>query len=285
MNHSIATTARKKNGRNLPRAIAKEKNGIVLYWVEELSISGIHAQGIAKLLGCELNSINNTIKTVEEISLLEAEIVTTHGLKVVKLIHERDLAKLLRQVSRGKAKLETRNRADDVRDQLAAAGFKLAVMLELAPEQLASQAIANSEEKQTLILRRDILRLEDKTLSLRHYVVTALPKPIADRILGVTEITNTITKEVVVNDRGQILGHLPGESFNKKELCERYGIVTKSGKPDYKQINAYLDGLNLPNEAWEDRQVVSHNAQLKTEFLPQLDKLLGRVDRQSLLGE
>jgi hypothetical protein len=138
---------------------------------------------------------------------------------------------------------------------------------------------------QTLQLRKDILTLEDKTLSLRHYVVTALPKAVADRILGVTEITNTITKEVVVNDRGQILGHVPGESYNKTELCHRYGILTRTGKPDYKQLNAYLEGLALPNEAWEDRQVVAHNAQLKAEYLGQLDRLLGKTDRQQWIGE
>jgi hypothetical protein len=143
----------------------------------------------------------------------------------------------------------------------------------------------SKQEDQSLRLRREVLALEDKTLSLRHYVVTALPKAQADRILGVTEIKTTEIKEVVVNERGQILGHLPGESYNKKELCERYGIVTRTGKPDYRQINAYLAGLSLPNEAWEDRQVVSHNARLKAEFLPQLDKLIGKVDRQSWIGE
>jgi hypothetical protein len=143
----------------------------------------------------------------------------------------------------------------------------------------------SKQDDQSLRLRKEVLALEDKTLSLRHYVVTALPKAQADRILGVTEIKTTEIKEVVVNDRGQILGHVPGESYNKKELCERYGILTKTGKPDYRQINAYLDGLGLPNEAWEDRQIVSHNAQLRAEYLPQLDKLLGKVDRQTWIGE
>jgi hypothetical protein len=143
----------------------------------------------------------------------------------------------------------------------------------------------SKQEDQSLKLRERVLMLEDKTLSLRHYVVTVLPKAQADRILGVTEIETVKVKEVVVNDRGQILGHLPGESYNKKELCERYGIITKTGKPDYRQINAYLDGLSLPSEAWEDRQVISHNAQLKAEYLPALDNLLGRVDRQQWIGE
>jgi hypothetical protein len=129
------------------------------------------------------------------------------------------------------------------------------------------------------------LALEDKTLSLRHYVVTALPRSDADRILGVTEIKTTEIKEVVVSERGQILGHIPGESYNKKDLCEMFGLLTRTGKPDYRQLNAYLEGLKLPATAWEDRQVVAHNPQLKVEFLPQLETLLGKAARQAWLGE
>jgi hypothetical protein len=37
---------------NVPRATAKEKNGVVLYWIEELSVAGLHINGLAKLLNC-----------------------------------------------------------------------------------------------------------------------------------------------------------------------------------------------------------------------------------------
>jgi hypothetical protein len=191
----------------------------------------------------------------------------------------------LLKIAGSKASSKTREKASEIMLGLATAGFKLMVMLELAPQQLALQTTANAEEKEILKLRENILKLEDKTLSLRHYVVTALPKAVADRILGVTEIRETITKEVVVNDRGQILGHFPGDSMNKKELCERYGLVNQKGKPNYKQLNAYLDGLKLPGDAWEDRQVVAHNPQLKVEYLGRLDQLLGRTDRQQWIGE
>jgi hypothetical protein len=269
----------------LPRAIAREKDGIVMYFAEELQREGISQRGLSRLLECNPKTVAVAWSCVTPTAIFEAEIVTESGVKTVTLMDGEGVADLLLELVGSKAKVETRNLAKIMSKKLIAAGFKLAVMLELAPEQLAAQAVRNAEDKELLELRKDVLTLEDKTLSLRHYVVTALPKAQADRILGVTEIKTTEIKEVVVNERGQILGHLPGESYNKKELCERYGIVTRTGKPDYRQINAYLDGLNLPNEAWEDRQVVSHNAQLKAEFLPQLDKLIGKVDRQAWIGE
>jgi hypothetical protein len=269
----------------LPRAIAKEKDGIVMYFAEELQREGISQRGLSRLLECNPKTVAVAWSCVTPTAIFEAEIVTESGVKTVTLMDGEGVADLLLELVGSKAKVETRNLAKIMSKKLIAAGFKLAVMLELAPEQLAAQAVRNAEDKELLKLRKDVLTLEDKTLSLRHYVVTALPKAQADRILGVTEIKTTEIKEVVVNERGQILGHLPGESYNKRELCERYGIVTRTGKPDYRQINAHLAGLNLPNEAWEDRQVVSHNAQLKAEFLPQLDKLIGKVDRQAWIGE
>jgi uncharacterized protein (DUF952 family) len=132
MSKSIVPNLKSK----LPIAIAKEKDGITLYWVDELNLSGLHMQGLAQLLECNVGSIQYPLRAVKEISLLDAEIVTEGGAQGVSIITENDLPKLLRHISRSKAKIETRDRADDIRDRLAAAGFKLAVMLELAPEKL-----------------------------------------------------------------------------------------------------------------------------------------------------
>ncbi len=126
-------------GDKLPRAIAKEKNGIVLYWIEELGIAGIHIRGIARILECDPKTISKQIDGVNFLQHLEAEIVTPGGVQGVNLISETDLAKLLRHITRSKAKPETRDRALDSLEKLAAAGFKLLVMLELAPQKLAEE--------------------------------------------------------------------------------------------------------------------------------------------------
>ncbi len=119
------------NGDKLPLAIAKEKNGIVLYWIEELGIAGIHQQGIARMLSCSISTVQNAVQGCTGISFLMAETVTPGGLQGVQLISETDLAKLLRHIARSKAKVETRDRADDIRDRLVAAGFKLMLTLPL----------------------------------------------------------------------------------------------------------------------------------------------------------
>jgi hypothetical protein len=274
--------------KKLPRAIAKEKDGIVLFWVEELQVAGLNARGLAGWLDCDASLIRRIIDTLEGGAIMRriaVEIVTAGGVQGGAIVAESDIPKVLAKVVGSKASPTTREKASEILLGLATAGFKLMVMLELAPVQLAAQVSANLEEKEILKLRKEVLALEDKTLSLRHYVVTALPKADADRILGVKEIETTKIKEVPVNEHGQIIGHVPGDSFNKTELCHRYGILTRTGKPDYKQIGAYIDGPKLPGDAWEDRMVVSHNAQLKAEYLPRLDALLGKVDRQQYLGE
>jgi phage anti-repressor protein len=147
-----------------------------------------------------------------------------------------------------------------------------------------------AEEIEILKLKREIAQieaqkaaLEDKTISLRHYVVTALPKPTADRILGVTEIKEIeyrdriVKNNVVINDGGTI---------NKTEICKRFGILTKNGKPDYPRLNKELDAMNLPSSAWEETDVVQTNRELKRDFLEVLDRSLYTAEQRQLwVGE
>jgi hypothetical protein len=125
-----------------PRAIAKEKDGVVLFWVADLGIAGIHQRGIMQLLRTESATVRNVINELvgeQQITLLEVETLTNGGVQGGQLVKETDLPKVLRRIERSKAKEETRDLAGDVRDRLAAAGFKLMAMLEMAPLQLKQQ--------------------------------------------------------------------------------------------------------------------------------------------------
>ena len=125
--------------------------------------------------------------------------------------------------------------------------------------------------------------LEDKTLSLRHYVVTALPKPTADRILGVTEIKEIEYRDRVVKDNRVIND---GGTINKTDICKRFGILTKNGKPDYPRLNRELESMNLPSSAWEETDVVQTNRELRREYLEILDRALYTAEqRQMWMGE
>jgi hypothetical protein len=134
----------------LPRAIVKEKDGIVLYWCEELQREGISQRGLSRLLACNPATVNNALSCVNQINVFEAEIVTESGSKTVNLVDGEGVADFLLELIGSKAKAETRNLAKAASKKLSAAGFKLAVMLELAPQQLADQAqvAANNQQRQ-----------------------------------------------------------------------------------------------------------------------------------------
>jgi hypothetical protein len=125
--------------------------------------------------------------------------------------------------------------------------------------------------------------LEDKTISLRHYIVTALPKPTADRILGVTEVREIEYRDRIVKD-GVVIND--GGTINKTEICKRFGILTKNGKPDYPRLNKSLSSMELPESAWVESEVVQTNRELKREYLEVLDRALySAKERQLFLGE
>jgi hypothetical protein len=122
----------------LPLAIAKEKDGITLYWVDELNLSGLHVRGLAKLIGYNDGNLNTFIKKLPayQIDVVSAECETEQGLRTAYFYSENDIVVILEAIIFSSIKVEVRKRASDVLKRLAAAGFKLAVMLELAPEKL-----------------------------------------------------------------------------------------------------------------------------------------------------
>jgi hypothetical protein len=133
----------------LPRAIARVKDGITLYWVDELELSGLHPTGLARLLGCHHSAVTRTIEKVKhathdsngfepraQIDVVMAECDLGQGLQPVSIYSENDIVVILEAIVFSNIKVEVRKRASDVLKRLAAAGFKLAVMLELAPEKL-----------------------------------------------------------------------------------------------------------------------------------------------------
>lgn len=123
---------------------------------------------------------------------------------------------------------------------------------------------------------------KQKSLELRHYVVTALPEPQQQRILGYTEVKTVEYRDRIIKDKEVIRD---GTTLNKTQLCHRYGFLTKSGKPNFKQLNAKLDALNLPSNAWELKVALRENQEFKAEYLEELDDALMNDDRQMFLGE
>jgi len=147
-----------------------------------------------------------------------------------------------------------------------------------------------AQEVEILAMKIELAKIEaqtaalvDKTIQLRHYVVTALPKPTADRILGVTEVKEIEYRDRIVKDN-QIIND--GGTINKTQICKRFGILTKNGKPDYIRLNRELNAMNLPSNAWEETDVMQTNRELKREYLELLDRSLYTAEqRQIWMGE
>jgi hypothetical protein len=279
----------------LPRAIAKEKNGIVLYWVEELGVAGLHINGLASLLQCNPKTAKSAIEAVTQITLFDAEMVTEQGLRTVTLLSETDLATVLRYISRSKCKSETRDRADDVRDKLVAAGFKLMVMMELAPAELAARAVSHLDKEIELEQIRNKGReldvrkseLENDTLRFRQSVYDLQRVEVADRIFGVTTIETTKVRDRIVDDSGYILN--AANTVSKTELAHRYGFVTKTGNADTKTVTKLINeaiASGAISNPWHDIRVVASSG-FDAELVPILDKFFDSnpQQRQQWIGE
>ena len=127
-------------------------------------------------------------------------------------------------------------------------------------------------------------KYENETLLLRKYVSEELPKPIGDRILGVTEIKEIEYRDRIILDEDIIND---GSTVTKAYLCDRYGFVTKKGTPSYTALNKFLaqNGIDKNEELWDSTMSVRTTKQFKVEHLDRLDRAFENAARQMYLGE
>ncbi len=233
MNQLIVAETPEKT-KNLPRAIAKEKDGIVMFWVDELDEGGLHLKALAKLLDCDAGNLGKFIKTVYLVEGLEAELLTVSGFKTVYLYKGTDLAKILRAIERSKMAQVVKDRAGDLRDQLAASGFKLAVMLQLAPEKLAAQAQAHVDKE----IRLQELKLQ--TAKLVGDLSTMHGKELAMAAIGlsdqVVKVETVVTE--VVNGATRHVDRIFSADQLKRVVADRSGQKIKNASTFVKAIKA-----------------------------------------------
>jgi hypothetical protein len=101
-------------------------------------------------------------------------------------------------------------------------------------------------------------------------------------ILGFEVVEKIEYRDRVIKDN-QILDD--GETVNKTDLCNRYDIKTRGGSPDYKRLNALIEGARLPDRAWEETTVIRTNPQLRREYLDTLDRHVLSNSQQMHIGE
>lgn len=132
-------------------------------------------------------------------------------------------------------------------------------------------------------LERDKAALENRTIELRHTIVTTCPEPVQQKILGYQVVEKVEYRDRVLLDDQLIRD---GSTLTKKQLCDRYGFKTRNGSPDYRRLNAFLNNANLPSEAWKLSATILENHELNREYLGLLDdRFSNGGDRQMFLGE
>lgn len=133
-----------------------------------------------------------------------------------------------------------------------------------------------------------IAQAKQADLNLVHFrytITTTCPEPVQQKILGYT----TITPEPEYRDRlikdDQLIND--GSTISKRELCERYGLKTRTGNPDYKRLNSILteSGLTSDKNAWGLSAYIQENYQLKRDFVPALDEYYQDCQRNLFIGE
>ena len=135
-------------------------------------------------------------------------------------------------------------------------------------------ALAHAEKEKAIA--------EKNLLDTRNYIVTALPEPMQQKILGYQMVEKKIVEKVIYKEDEFIRND---STVNKTHLCKRYGILTKSGSPDYRRLNKILESANLPSSAWQEIKDIQTNKELKIEYLNILDKLVIDDSRQLWIAE
>lgn len=124
-----------------------------------------------------------------------------------------------------------------VRKHFIEAEKKWRLVQAIAPE-VAQQVELIAMQIELAKLNAQISLSEERQLATRHWAATVAPKAIGDRVLGIKEIRTTEYKKTIVDQSGNVLN--AGKTLNKGRLCQEFGFVSQSGKPDYKLINALI---------------------------------------------
>lgn len=255
--------------------------GVDLIYLEDLDKAGINVKGLARMLDCDTKTISRLTEGVTLEDVITLEMPTPGGLQGVTFIFESGVIQILKAIRRSsRIKQETRDNADELYDRFALAGFKLRVMLEVAPEALKAKVDRHVEELEVLKLRQDVLRLEKEILDKRDWIVRTLPEPVQQKILGYTEITTIEYRDRVIHNDDVVND---GSTVTKTELCHRYGILTRQSKPDFKRLNQILE--KLPGDAFLPAVTFQEATQLKRDWLDRLDRMILKSDRNLYLGE
>lgn len=142
------------------------------------------------------------------------------------------------------------------------------------------------EQSEILDKQIELAKLENQKsqsdlaiVNLRYTITQTCPEHIQQKVLGYTEIKTVEYRDRIIKD-DEIINN--GSTVNKTWLCKRFGLLTRTGNPDTKRLNAYL--AEMPSEAFQLSAYIRENQEFKREYLSMLEDLI-ETERQRYIGE
>lgn len=121
-------------------------------------------------------------------------------------------------------------------------------------------------------------------LQFRKMVIDIAPEPVQQKILGYSEVKTVEYRDRIIKNDDLIND---GSTVTKTELCKRYGLVTRNGKPDYKYLNYLIADAGLADnpDAWDTSVSIREDKQLKRDAVPILDSHYNAMPRNRYIVE
>ncbi len=119
--------------------LVRKEDGNEFYYSTRTKKTAISIRGFARLVDASPTTINRIAVTLDLGK--EHQMYTPQGIQGVTLLMEEDLPKVFEAIAGSKMKKETKANAAKTSAKFIQAGFRLMVMLEVAPEEVAKEAI------------------------------------------------------------------------------------------------------------------------------------------------
>jgi hypothetical protein len=153
---------------NSIKYFVREEDQVDLYYSSKTKLAAMSLRGITRMLGCNIKTV---VKVADTLKLgKKAELLTRQGIQPVTFLLETEIAQLLRGIIDSRAKKETKNKAEEIRDKYVQAGLRLQVLLEVAPEVVAQEAISKIDNVETLEKVEQQVKLQTKYVKSYHGV-------------------------------------------------------------------------------------------------------------------
>jgi hypothetical protein len=136
-----------------------------MYYSTKTGKAAIGFKGIARMLGCHPQTVSK--QAVNFRLGKELEMYTSQGIRMVNLVMEDELNDLFVAILKSRVKQETKDNILRIQGKYVQAGFRLQVLLEIAPEVVAKEAISHitSTEKAHEVM----VSAETQTRYLKEY--------------------------------------------------------------------------------------------------------------------